>query len=191
MTPRPPNAAYELRKHYASVRARLWATKPQQARVAKRTPDISPVPEPMPGPEQPEVRSMRSREYGGSTIGYWEMRISRLTLSFMSRPPISTSPSPNSFRPGGSVTLSARVRSQSILRARFCARPNRHAKSGTISIAITQRSSVPAARSRRGSRPTRFLPNWSALFACTWRARKRSPSYLTQSKPSARKSSAT
>jgi len=54
MTPRPPNAADEWRKHYATVRARLWATKPQQARVAKRTPDISPVPEPMPGPEQPE-----------------------------------------------------------------------------------------------------------------------------------------
>lgn len=54
-------------------------------------------------PSSRKVRSMKSREYGGSTIGYWEMRISRLTLSFMSRPPISTSPSPNSFRPGGSV----------------------------------------------------------------------------------------
>jgi len=137
------------------------------------------------------LRSMKSREYGGSTIGYWEMRISRLTLSFMSRPPIPhhrrrtrfgqevRSPCP----PASGRSLSCR--------ARFCGETKStcqighhfHRDHATVIRACRQ----VAARVATDA----FFAELVSTLRVYLRARKRSPSYLTQSKPSARQSSAT
>jgi len=58
-----------------------------------------------------------------------------------------------------------------LARALLCETKSTCQNRATISIAITQRSSVPAARSRRGSRTDAFFAELAALFACTWRAR--------------------
>jgi len=184
--PRPPNAADEWRKHYATVRARL-GRQSRSKRALRSAPRHFAGSRADARTEQPEVRSMKSRNMAQHDR-LLEMRISRLTRHSCHGAYFHITVA-ELVSARSSVTC-PRVRSQSILRARFCARPidmpNRapfHRDHATVIRACRQ----VAARVATDA----FFAELVSTLRVYWRARKRSPSYLTQSKPSARQSSAT